>query len=269
MKQYLELLQDILDNGEERSDRTGTGVLGDVGRTMRFNLAEGFPLVTTKKMFVAGVIDELLWIVSGSTNAFELPKRTQKWWTPWADEYGNLGPIYGELLRRANFWDAIKKRLIVTDPLQDVINSLRTDPYGRRHVINLWNSAAMKVANLPCCHGSVIQFYVARGKLTCSMYQRSCDIFIGLPVNIACYALLTHMVAQQCGLEVGELIWTGGDVHLYKNHIDQAMLQISREPMALPSLALNNRDSIDDYQFSDFQIVGYKSWPKIEAEVSV
>ena len=236
---------------------------------MRFDLNKGFPLLTTRKMFLTGAIDELIWFISGSTNAYDLPERTQHWWTPWADEYGDLGPIYGEQYRRAR-WADEDGYVTEVDQLASVIESIQTNPSSRRHVINLWNTPALLHARLPCCHGSTVQFYVAEGRLSCHMTQRSCDLVLGFPSNIASYALLTMMIAQVCGLNLGELIWTGGDVHLYANHLDQADLQLTREPLPLPEMLLNKEvKDIFSFKFEDFELVNYQHHPAIKAPVAV
>lgn len=263
MKQYLELLKDVYENGEERPDRTGTGVKTVFGRQIRIDLNEGFPLLTTKKMAYDSMVHELLWFISGSTNYKDLPESVHKWWDKWADPDGNLGPIYGKQLRASG------ERKV--DQLQEVIKSIKNDPYSRRHVISLWNASDLPDQKLPCCHGTVIQFFVSNDrKLSCSTYQRSCDLYLGGAINIASYALLTHMVAEICGLEVGELIYSFGDLHLYSNHYEQAAEQLKREPLPLPKLYLNPYiEDITQYTKDDIQIAGYKSHPAIKAPLAV
>lgn len=268
MKQYLVLLDKLLNEGNRKGDRTGTGTRSVFGYQMRFDLAEGFPLVTTKKMFIKGTVAELLWFISGSTNCNDLPENVRHWWTPWADENGNLGPTYGEQFRQAT-WVSMDGTVKVVDQLKDTLDGIIKDPNSRRHIISLWHTPAMNQTNLPCCHGTVIQFYVNDGKLSCQMYQRSADTFIGLPVNIASYALLTHMMAQQAGLGVGEFIWTGGDVHLYENHVEQAWEQLRREPFPLPTLILNKAPSLFEYKIEDFVIDNYECHPAIKAPVAI
>lgn len=276
MKQYLDLLQKILDDGETRDDRTGTGTKSVFGHQMRFNLKEGFPLVTTKKVSFTGVVDELLWFLSGSTNVYDLPERSRYMWSKWSDNNGDLGPIYGEQWRNWYIGHGI-----YFDQIQLVIDSIKNRPHSRRHIVSAWNLCDLPdetlspkenfnigLMALAPCH-ALFQFYVGKNGLSCQLYQRSADVFLGLPFNIANYALLTHMIAQQCNLEVNEFIWTGGDVHLYLNHIEQAQLQLTREPMPLPTLNLDKRDSIDNYVFEDIQLIGYESHPAIRAEVSV
>ena len=266
--EYLRILRNLRANDGGRSDRTGTGVSSMFGERMIFNLSEGFPLLTTKKMFFGGVVDELLWFISGSTNINDLPLRTRKWWKPWADANGELGPIYGEQLR-AQKWPR-QYGYHTKDQLASVIESLRTDPHSRRHVINLWNGAAMEHAGLPCCHGSVIQFYVEDGKLSCMMYQRSADIFLGVPVNIACYALLTHLIAREVGLDVGKYMHVLGDVHLYDNHREAAATQLRREPFPMPKIEIHeDAGNIYEITSGDILLQNYQSHPSIKAEVAI
>jgi thymidylate synthase len=264
MKQYLDLMKDILDNGSSKSDRTGTGTLSVFGRQMRFNLAEGFPLVTTKKLHLRSIIYELLWFLNGDTNIRYLNDNNVTIWNEWADEKGELGPVYGHQWRS---WPAPDGRNI--DQITQVLNQIKTKPDSRRHIVTAWNPAEVDNMALPPCH-ALFQFYVAEGKLSCQLYQRSADFFLGVPFNIASYALLTHMFAQQCDLEAGEFIWTGGDVHLYTNHIEQARLQLSRAPYPLPTLKIGRRpESVFDYRFEDFEIVQYQAHPSIKAPIAV
>ncbi len=264
MRQYLDLMNDILENGAHKSDRTGTGTLSVFGRQLRFNLAEGFPLVTTKKLHLRSIIYELLWFLNGDTNIKYLKDNGVSIWDEWADEDGNLGPVYGYQWRS---WPARNGGKI--DQISKLIEQLKQKPDSRRHMVTAWNPADVDDMALPPCH-ALFQFYVADGKLSCQLYQRSCDTFLGLPFNIASYALLTHMIAQQCDLEVGDFVWTGGDVHLYSNHLDQTKIQLSREPFALPALKINRKpDSLFDYRFEDFEIVNYQAHPSIKAPIAV
>lgn len=265
MKQYHDLLNHILDHGVHKSDRTGTGTLSVFGYQMRFNLADGFPLVTTKKVHFKSVVGELLWFLSGSANANELrEKYGVTIWDEWAKPNGSLGPIYGYQWRR---WPARCGHLPI-DQIQAVIDGIKHDPDSRRHIVSAWNVADLPDMALAPCH-AFFQFYVAKGKLSCQLYQRSADAFLGVPFNIASYALLTHMIAQQCDLGVGELVWTGGDCHLYLNHLDQALRQLSRKPYPLPALLLDRADSIDDYQPKHIRVQGYSHHPAISAPVAV
>jgi len=264
MKQYLSLLQDILDNGATKTDRTGTGTLSVFGRQLRFDLSEGFPLVTTKKLHLRSIIHELLWFLKGETNIKYLKDNGVSIWDEWADENGELGPVYGSQWRS---WPAPDGRHI--DQIAQVINQIKSKPDSRRHMVTAWNPAEVDKMALPPCH-ALFQFYVADGKLSCQLYQRSCDTFLGVPFNIASYALLTYMFAQQCDLEPGDFVWTGGDVHLYTNHLEQTKLQLSREPFALPQLLIKRKpESIFDYKFEDFEIVNYQSHPSIKAPIAV
>jgi thymidylate synthase len=264
MKQYLDLLNDILENGVKKDDRTGTGTLSVFGRQLRFDLQKGFPLLTTKKLHIRSIIHELLWFLSGDTNIKYLQENGVTIWDEWADENGDLGPVYGAQWRS---WKGADGRTI--DQISEVIEQIKTNPNSRRLLVNAWNVAEIDKMKLPPCHYA-FQFYVADGKLSCMWQQRSVDTFLGLPFNIASYALLTHMIAQQCDLEVGELIFTGGDVHLYLNHIEQAKLQLTREPRPLPKLVIKRKpDSIFDYKFEDFEIVDYHPHPHIKAPVAV
>ncbi|WP_417355659.1 thymidylate synthase [Gallaecimonas pentaromativorans] len=264
MKAYLDLMQKILDEGAQKADRTGTGTLSIFGHQMRFNLQEGFPLVTTKKCHLRSIIHELLWFLNGDTNIAYLKENGVSIWDEWADEEGNLGPVYGAQWRS---WPAADGRHI--DQLAKVMAQLKNDPNSRRIIVSAWNVGELDNMALAPCH-ALFQFYVADGKLSCQLYQRSCDVFLGLPFNIASYALLTHMVAQQAGLEVGDFVWTGGDVHLYSNHLEQTRLQLTREPRALPQLKiLRKPDSLFDYRFEDFVIEGYDPHPHIKAPVAI
>jgi thymidylate synthase len=264
MRQYLDLMNDILENGAHKSDRTGTGTLSVFGRQLRFNLAEGFPLVTTKKLHLRSIIYELLWFLNGDTNIKYLKDNGVSIWDEWADEDGNLGPVYGYQWRS---WPARDGGKI--DQITKLIEQIKHKPDSRRHMVTAWNPADVDDMALPPCH-ALFQFYVADEKLSCQLYQRSCDTFLGLPFNIASYALLTHMIAQQCDLQVGDFVWTGGDVHLYSNHLDQTKIQLSREPFALPSLTIKRKpDSIFDYRFEDFEIVNYHAHPSIKAPIAV
>lgn len=264
MKQYLDLMNDILQTGARKSDRTGTGTLSVFGRQLRFDLAEGFPLVTTKKLHLRSIIYELLWFLNGDTNIKYLKDNGVSIWDEWADEQGELGPVYGHQWRS---WPTPDGGHI--DQITQVLQQIKSKPDSRRHIVTAWNPSEVDKMALPPCH-ALFQFYVADGKLSCQLYQRSADYFLGVPFNIASYALLTHMVAQQCDLLPGEFVWTGGDVHIYANHIEQTNLQLSREPYALPKLNIRRKpDSIFDYQFEDFEIVDYKSHPSIKAPIAV
>jgi len=264
MKQYLELMQKVLDEGTPKNDRTGTGTLSIFGHQMRFNLQEGFPLVTTKRCHLRSIIHELLWFLQGDTNIAYLKENKVSIWDEWADEQGNLGPVYGKQWRA---WPTPDGRHI--DQITTVMNQIKNDPDSRRIIVSAWNVGELDKMALAPCH-AFFQFYVADGKLSCQLYQRSCDIFLGLPFNIASYALLVHMMAQQCGLEVGDFVWTGGDTHLYSNHLEQTNLQLSREPRALPKLIIKRKPaSLFDYRFDDFEIEGYDPHPAIKAPVAI
>jgi thymidylate synthase len=264
MKQYLDLMQDILDNGAYKSDRTGTGTRSVFGRQLRFDLSKSFPLVTTKKLHLRSIIYELLWFLNGDTNIKYLTDNGVSIWNEWADENGELGPVYGHQWRS---WPAPDGRSI--DQITQIIDQLKQKPDSRRHIVSAWNPAEVDKMALPPCH-ALFQFYVADGKLSCQLYQRSADYFLGVPFNIASYALLTFMFAQQCDLLPGEFVWTGGDVHLYTNHLEQAKLQLSRAPYPLPQLTIKSKpSSIFDYQFEDFEIVNYQSHPSIKAPIAV
>jgi thymidylate synthase len=264
MQPYLQLLRDILDHGTDRPDRTGTGTRSLFGYQMRFDLSAGFPLLTTKKLHLKSIIYELLWFLRGETNVRWLQERGVKIWDEWADENGNLGPVYGSQWRS---WPDGKGGSI--DQIAKVIHSIKTKPDSRRHIVSAWNPAEVDEMALPPCH-CLFQFYVADGRLSCHLYQRSGDAFLGVPFNIASYALLTHMVAQVTGLEPGAFVHSLGDVHLYHNHFEQARLQLERSPRLLPRLALNpERQSIFDFEFEDFQVTGYDPHPSIKAEIAV
>lgn len=264
MRQYLDLMQHILERGARKDDRTGTGTLSIFGHQMRFDLAAGFPLVTTKKVHLRSIIHELLWFLRGDTNIAYLHEHQVSIWDEWADANGDLGPVYGAQWRS---WPAPDGAGI--DQVQQVIDTLRRDPDSRRLIVSAWNVAEIPRMRLAPCH-LLFQFHVAGGRLSCQLYQRSADVFLGVPFNIASYALLTHMVAQQVGLEVGDFIWTGGDCHLYVNHLEQAREQLRREPLALPRLVLQRRPpSISDYDFEDFLVEDYRSHAAIRAPVAV
>lgn len=264
MKQYQQLMQKILDEGVEKQDRTGTGTLSIFGHQMRFDLQQGFPLVTTKKCHLRSIIHELLWFLSGDTNIGYLQANNVTIWDEWADENGDLGPVYGQQWRS---WPTTGGQHI--DQITEVIANIKHDPNSRRLIVSAWNVAELDKMALAPCH-ALFQFYVAKGKLSCQLYQRSCDVFLGLPFNIASYAILLHMIAAQCDLQVGEFIWTGGDTHLYLNHVEQTELQLSREPRALPTLTLKRKPaSIFDYQFEDFEITGYDPYPAIKAPIAI
>ncbi|MFO7306444.1 MAG: thymidylate synthase [Gammaproteobacteria bacterium] len=264
MKQYLDLLRHIREHGVSKSDRTGTGTLSVFGYQMRFNLAEGFPLVTTKKLHLRSIIYELLWFLRGETNIKYLRDHGVSIWDEWADENGDLGPIYG---RQWRSWPAPDGRSI--DQISRAVDLIRRNPDSRRIVVSAWNVGELDAMALAPCH-ALFQFWVAEGRLSCQLYQRSADVFLGVPFNIASYALLTHMFAQQCDLEPGEFIWTGGDCHLYANHLTQADEQLRREPYPLPRLEIARRPpSIFEYQYEDFRIIGYQAHPHIKAPVAV
>ncbi|WP_293678358.1 thymidylate synthase [uncultured Phenylobacterium sp.] len=262
-RQYLELLADILANGAERGDRTGTGTLGVFGRQMRFDLAKGFPLLTTKKLHRKSIILELLWFLRGDTNVRWLQERGVSIWNEWADDAGELGPVYGKQWRS---WAAPDGRII--DQIQAVVQSLKTNPDSRRHIVSAWNPAEVEDMALPPCH-CLFQFFVAKGKLSCQLYQRSADVFLGVPFNIASYALLTLMVAKVTGYEPGEFVHTLGDAHLYLNHLDQAKLQLSREPAPLPVMHVADKDDLFAFDYEDFQLEGYRPHPAIAAPIAV
>jgi len=264
MRQYHNLMKEVLEKGVQKSDRTGTGTISIFGHQMRFNLAEGFPMVTTKKLHLKSIILELLWFLKGSTDNNWLKERGVSIWNEWAAPDGDLGPIYGYQWRS---WPAPNGQHI--DQIAEVVETLKKNPDSRRIIVSAWNVADIPRMALAPCH-AFFQFYVADGKLSCQLYQRSADIFLGVPFNIASYALLTHMMAQQCNLEVGDFVWTGGDCHLYSNHLEQVDLQLSRDFFPLPKLnILRKPNSIFNYEFEDFEIVGYESHPAIKAPVAV
>ncbi len=277
MQQYLDLLQNILDNGEVKEDRTGTGTRSFFGHQMRFDLSQGFPILTTKKIFFKGVVHELLWFLNGSTNNNDLKNEGVHIWDEWETEIGDLGPIYGYQWRS---WPTTNGEQI--DQIDKVIDQIKHNPDSRRIIVSAWNVADLpdetispqeNVANkkmaLAPCH-ALFQFFVSGGKLSCQLYQRSCDTFVGLGFNIASYSLLTSMIAQQCDLKIGEFIWTGGDVHLYLNHLEQAQQQLSRKPYPLPKLKIKTKpNSIFDYRFEDFELINYQSHPHISAPISI
>ena len=264
MRQYLELLRHILDEGVEKQDRTGTGTLSIFGCQMRFDLAQGFPLLTTKKLHLRSIIHELLWFLSGSTNVRDLQKLGVTIWDEWADQNGELGPIYGYQWRS---WPGPEGGH--SDQIARVVEQIRANPDSRRHLVSAWNVADMDKMKLPPCH-ALFQFYVARGRLSCQLYQRSADVFLGVPFNIASYALLTLMVAQVCRLEPGEFIHTFGDAHLYKNHLEQTHLQLTREPRPLPQMKLNPAvKSIFEFHYEDFSLSNYVPHPGIPAPIAV
>ena len=264
MKQYLDMLQRVLDEGATKTDRTGTGTLSVFGHQMRFDLAQGFPLVTTKKLHLRSIIHELLWFLNGDTNIKYLQENGVSIWDDWADEEGELGPVYGKQWRA---WPG--KDGATVDQISNVLDSIRNNPDSRRHMVVAYNPTFVDEMALPPCH-SLFQFYVAEGRLSCQLYQRSADTFLGVPFNIASYALLTHLMAQQCDLDVGDFVWSGGDVHIYLNHLDQVKEQLSRKPFPFPQLKILRRpESIYDYRFEDFEIVGYQSHPHIKAPVAV
>ena len=264
MRQYLDLVRHVRDHGVRKDDRTGTGTLSVFGAQLRFDLADGFPLVTTKKVHVKSIVHELLWFLRGETNVRSLNEAGVTIWDEWADANGELGPIYGYQWRR---WTANDGREI--DQLADVVKQIRTNPDSRRLIVSAWNVGDIPRMKLPPCH-AFFQFYVAEGRLSLQLYQRSCDLFLGVPFNIASYALLTHMVAQQTDLDVGDFVWTGGDCHLYLNHLEQVDIQLSRRPFPLPRLAIRRRPpTLFDYRSDDFEIVGYQSHEALRAPVAV
>jgi thymidylate synthase len=264
MKQYLELMNEILEKGSTKTDRTGTGTLSLFGRQLRFDLSEGFPLVTTKKLHLRSIIYELLWFLRGDTNIQYLKDNKVTIWDEWADENGELGPVYGHQWRS---WPTPGGTSI--DQISQVIAQIKSKPDSRRHIVTAWNPSEVDKMALPPCH-ALFQFYVADGKLSCQLYQRSADYFLGVPFNIASYALLTSMFAQQCDLLPGEFVWTGGDVHLYINHVEQARQQLERKPFLLPQLNVRRKPpSIFDYAFEDFEILHYQAHPTIKAPIAV
>lgn len=264
MKVYHDLLQHVLDNGTDRGDRTGTGTRSVFGHQMRFNLQEGFPLVTTKKVHTRSIIHELLWFLKGDSNVKYLQENGVRIWNEWADENGELGPVYGVQWRS---WPAANGQHI--DQISELVNQLKNNPNSRRHIISAWNVGEISNMALPPCH-ALFQFYVADGKLSCQLYQRSADLFLGVPFNIASYALLTMMIAQVVGLDVGDFVHTFGDAHIYHNHFEQVKLQLSREERALPQLTLNpDVKDIFQFTFEDFELVGYDPHPTIKAPIAV
>lgn len=264
MKQYLDYLSHILQYGVQKKDRTGTGTISTFGYQMRFDLGEGFPVVTTKKLHLRSIVHELLWFLRGETNIKYLKDNGVRIWDEWADEQGELHGIYGKQWRR---WETAEGRVI--DQIGQLVEMIKTNPDSRRLIVSAWNVAEIDKMALPPCH-ALFQFYVAEGKLSCQLYQRSADSFLGVPFNIASYALLTNMMAQQCDLDVGEFIWTGGDCHLYLNHLEQVKLQLTREPYPLPQLVIKRKPaSIFDYRFEDFEIINYQSHPHIAGAVAV
>ena len=264
MQQYLDLMRHVLAHGTHKSDRTGTGTISVFGHQMRFDLQQGFPVVTTKKLHLKSIIYELLWFLQGSTNNNWLKERGVSIWNEWAKDDGELGPIYGYQWRS---WPTPNGGHV--DQISQLMEQIKNNPDSRRLIVSAWNVAEIPNMALPPCH-AFFQFYVADGKLSCQLYQRSADIFLGVPFNIASYSLLTHMIAQQAGLAPGEFIWTGGDCHLYSNHLEQVQLQLSREPLPLPQLAIHRQPkSIFDYEYEDFELVNYQCHPAIKAPVAV
>ena len=264
MKAYLKLIEHILVHGVPKNDRTGTGTLSAFGYQMRFDLLEGFPLVTTKKLHTKSIVHELLWFLRGDTNVAYLREHGVSIWDEWADANGDLGPVYGQQWRS---WPAADGQTI--DQLADVLEQIKTNPDSRRLLVSAWNVGELSKMALAPCH-ALFQFYVANGRLSCQLYQRSADVFLGVPFNIASYALLTHMVAAECHLKVGEFIWTGGDCHLYANHLEQAKTQIARTPLPLAKLVIKRKPTtLFDYQFDDFEFVDYQSHPGIKATIAV
>jgi thymidylate synthase len=264
MKQYLDLLRHVRETGVRKEDRTGTGTLAVFGYQMRFDLQQGFPLVTTKKLHLRSIIYELLWFLRGDTNVRYLRDHGVSIWDEWADEHGELGPIYGKQWRS---WPMPNGEVI--DQISRTVDLIRRNPDSRRIIVNAWNVAELDQMSLTPCH-ALFQFWVANGRLSCQLYQRSADIFLGVPFNIASYALLTHMFAQQCDLEVGEFVWTGGDTHLYLNHLEQADEQLKRTPHDLPRLVIQRKPpSIFEYDYADFEIAGYQAHPGIKAPIAV
>lgn len=264
MDTYLELMRHILDEGVDKGDRTGTGTKSVFGYQMRFDLSKGFPMVTTKKLHLPSIVHELLWFLKGETNVGYLQDNGVRIWNEWADEEGNLGPVYGKQWRR---WEAKDGRII--DQVQQAIDTIKSNPNSRRIIVSAWNVGELDDMALMPCH-AFFQFHVAEGRLNCQLYQRSADVFLGVPFNIASYALLTHMMAQVCGLEAGTFVHTLGDAHLYNNHLEQARLQITREPLPLPRLVLNpDVSDIDEFTYEDIKVVGYEHHPHIKAPISV
>lgn len=264
MKQYQNLLSQIMTTGVDKGDRTGTGTRSLFGHQMRFELSAGFPMVTTKKLHLKSIIHELLWFIKGSTNIKYLQENGVKIWDDWANEYGDLGPVYGKQWRSWYAWHGVH-----VDQIAELVKGLKENPNSRRHMVTAWNPADVGDMALPPCH-CLFQCYVANGELSLQLYQRSADTFLGVPFNIASYALLTMMLAKVAGLKPGAFIWTGGDCHLYSNHFEQAQLQLSRQPFSLPKMLIKDRgQGIDDFVYEDFELVGYECHPHIKAEVSV
>lgn len=264
MKQYLAYLDHILSHGVRKIDRTGVGTLSVFGYQMRFNLQEGFPLVTTKKLHTKSIVHELLWFLKGETNVQYLQENGVRIWNEWADETGNLGPVYGKQWRR---WESKDGRVI--DQISQLVENIKKNPDSRRLIVSAWNVGELNEMALPPCH-LLFQFYVAQNQLSCQLYQRSADSFLGVPFNIASYSLLTHMIADQCNLEVGDFIWTGGDCHIYLNHLEQIRTQLARAPFPSPKLLIKRRPaSLFDYQFEDFEFTDYQAHPHIKGQVAV
>lgn len=264
MRTYLNLLEHILQHGVEKKDRTGTGTLSVFGYQMRFDLSQGFPLLTTKKLHMRSIIHELLWFLKGDTNIAYLNENGVSIWDEWADANGDLGPVYGKQWRS---WPTADGRTV--DQLSELLQQIKQNPDSRRLIVSAWNVGELDKMALMPCH-ALFQFYVAENKLSCQLYQRSADVFLGVPFNIASYALLTHMIAQQCDLKVGDFVWTGGDCHLYLNHLEQTNLQLSREPFPLPQLEIKQKPaSLFQYQYEDFEFINYQAHPSIKAPIAV
>ncbi|TDO05102.1 thymidylate synthase [Sunxiuqinia elliptica] len=264
MKQYLDLLNHVTTHGVKKDDRTGTGTVSVFGHQMRFNLEDGFPVLTTKKLHLKSIIHELLWFLAGDTNNNTLKEKGVRIWNEWANEDGDLGHIYGYQWRS---WPTPEGKQI--DQISEVVHAIKTNPDSRRLIVSAWNVGELDKMNLPPCH-LLFQFYVADGKLSCQLYQRSCDVFLGVPFNIASYALLTMMMAQVTGLKPGEFVWTGGDVHIYQNHLEQVKLQLTREPKKLPQMKINPEvSSIFDFKYEDFELQNYEAHPHIPGKVAV
>lgn len=264
MQQYLDLLSHVMNTGTDRMDRTGTGTRGVFGYQMRFDLSDGFPMVTTKKLHLKSIVHELLWFLAGDTNITYLQANKVRIWDEWADENGDLGPVYGKQWRR---WEGPEGQVI--DQVSGVVDSIRNTPYSRRHIVSAWNPADVENMALPPCH-CLFQFHVADGRLSCQLYQRSADIFLGVPFNIASYALLTHMIAHICGLKAGDFVHTFGDAHIYSNHFEQVQKQLTREPKPLPTLWLNpDISDVFDFGYDDIRIEGYQAHPHIPGKVAV
>lgn len=268
MQQYLDLLQKIKDEGVVRGDRTGTGTKGIFGHQMRFDLSEGFSLLTTKKVHLRSIIYELLWFLRGDTNIKYLNDHGVTIWDEWADENGNLGPVYGEQWRKWGCYNYNTDMVYTLDQISEVVNQIKENPNSRRHIVTAWNPADIGEMALPPCH-CLFQFFVADGKLSCQLYQRSADVFLGVPFNVASYALLTMMIAQVTGLEPGDFVHTFGDTHIYLNHLEQVDEQLSRTPRQLPIMKINHHDSIFEYEYEDFTLEGYDPYPAIKADISI